>query len=350
MLYYKTRRHGQPPCRPPAGRPLQYGAMVGVAVLGAGDLGGALAHKLAARDRVRSVCLIDASREVAAAKALDIRQAGPIERFGTRVTAGTLDAVVGTGVVVVADPAGPPGREEFGTRAVPSRVAAAAADPSRVAAAAADPSPAATAADPAPGRDAERDPAWAWTERIVRLAGSAPIVCADADGGRLVARSVRELGIGRTRILGSASEALVASLRAVIALEADVSPAQVAIEVTGTPPTHPVAVWSGASVGGCRLEDRLSPPALTRVRRRFDRLWPPGFYALASAAVRVVEAIAAGGSRRTFTCFVAGDAGRRTSAAAVAVTLHAGGVDEVVTPRLSPSERVRLDNALQSER
>ena len=314
--------------------------MAEVAVFGAGDLGGALAHKLAARDRVRSVCLVDASREVAAAKALDIRQAGPIERFGTRVTAGTLDAVVGAGVVVVADPAGPPGRAGFGTRSAPSRVAAA-AGPSRVAAA---------ADQAAPGRDAGRDPAWAWTERIVRLAGSAPIVCADTDGGRLVARSVRELGIGRTRILGSAPEALAASLRAVIALEADVSPAQVAVEVTGTPPTHPVAVWSGASVGGCRLEDRLSLPALTRVRRRFDRLWPPGFYALASAAVRVVEAIAAGGSRRTFTCFVAGDAGRPTSAAAVAVTLHSGGVDEVVTPRLSPSERVRLDNALQSER
>ena len=36
--------------------------MARVAVLGAGELGGVLAHKLAARDRVGSVCLIDPAR------------------------------------------------------------------------------------------------------------------------------------------------------------------------------------------------------------------------------------------------------------------------------------------------
>lgn len=281
--------------------------MVGVVILGAGDLGGALAHKLAARDRVRSVCLVDAARGVAAAKALDIRQAGAIERFGTRLTAGPIEAVVGTGVVVVADPAA------------------------------------------TPERDGGDDPAWGWMERVFGLAGSAPVVCAGTGGGRLVARSVRELGICRTRVLGSAPEALVASLRAVVALEADVSPAQVVVQVAGTLPAHPVAAWNSASIGGCRLEDRLSPAALARVRSRFDRLWPPGPYALASAAARVVEAVAADASRRTFTCFVAADSGRPASAPAVAVRLRRGGVDEVVAPRLSPFERVQLDNALEAE-
>lgn len=305
--------------------------MAGVVIIGAGELGGALAHKLAARDRVRSVCLVDAAEGgVAAAKALDIRQAGPVERFGTRVAAGPLDAVVGAGVVVVADPVGPPTRGGLETRAAPGR--AAAAEP-------AEPS------EP----DGADDPAWAWMERIFDLAGRVPVVCAGVAGGRLVARSVRELGICRTRIAGSAPEALAASLRAVIALEADVSPTQVVVQVVGALPTHPVAAWSSASIGGCRLEDRLSPAALARVRRRFDRLWPPGPYALASAAARVAEAVAAGASRRTFTCFVAGDPGRSACAPALAVTLHAGGVGEVLTPRLSPAERVQLDNALEAE-
>ena len=281
--------------------------MARVAIVGAGELGGALAHKLAARDRVGSVCLIDASRGVAAGKALDIRQSGPIERFVTRVTAGPIDAVVGAGVVVVADPAAP-GRGEG------------ADDPS---------------AEPA-----------ALMERIAGLTGSTPIVCAAAAGGRLVAWSVRESGIGRTRIVGSAPEALAAGLRALIALEADVSPAQVAVQVLGTPPEHPVVSWSSASVAGGSLEDRLSPPALARVRRLVERLWPPGPYALASAAARVVEALAVGGSRRVFTCFVADDARRPASAPAAAVTLHAGGVGDVVEPALSPSERVLLENAL----
>lgn len=282
--------------------------MARVAIVGAGELGGALAHKLAARDRVGSVCLIDASRGVAAGKALDIRQSGPIERFGTRVTAGAVDAVVGAGVVVVADPAAPADRDGPG---VPS---------------------------------AERT---ALMERIAGLTGSTPIVCADAAAGRLVAWSVRELGIGRTRIVGSAPEALAAGLRALIALEADVSPAQVAVQVLGTPPEHPVVAWSSASVAGGSLEARLSQPALARLRRRVEGLWPSGPYALASAAARVVEALAVGGSRRVFTCFVADDARRPASAAAAAVTLHAGGVGDVVEPVLSPSERVLLDNALE---
>ena len=209
--------------------------------------------------------------------------------------------------------------------------------------------PVADRAAPADGEgsgDPSAEPA-ALMERIAGLTGSTPIVCADAAAGRLVAWSVRELGIGRARIVGSAPEALAAGLRALIALEADVSPAQVAVQVLGTPPGHPVVAWSSASVAGGPLQERLSPPALARVRRLVERLWPPGPYALASAAARVVEALAAGGSRRVFTCFVADGARRPASASAAAVTLHAGGVGDVVEPALSPSERVLLDNALE---
>ena len=281
-------------------------AMARVVILGAGELGGALAHKLAARDRVGSVCLIDRARGVAAGKALDIRQSGPIERFGTRLAAGTVDAVVGAGVVVVADPTGP--RDE----------------------------------------DGRSGPGTALLERVAGLTGDAPIVCAGPDGGELIGRAVRELRIARNRIVGSAPEALAAGVRALIALEADLSPAQVAVQVLGMLPEHPVVAWSSASAGGGPLEERLSPPALARVRRRVWRLWPPGPHALASAAARVVEAIAGGGSRRVFTCCVAHGSRRFASAPAVPVTLDAGGVDEVVAPALSPAERVQLDNALEA--
>ena len=279
--------------------------MARVAIVGAGELGGALAHKLAARDRVASVCLIDSARGVAAGKALDIRQAGPIERSGTRLTAGAIDGVVGAGVVVVADSAGPP------------------------------------------DEDGRGDSGPALMKRIVGLAGDAPILCAGADGGELIARAVRDLGIARTRIVGSAPEALAAALRALIALEADISPAQVDLQVLGRPPEHPVVAWSRASAGGGPLEDRLSPPALARVRRRVARLWPPGPYALASAAARVAEALATGGSRRVFTCFVADESHRSRSTPVVPVLLSASGVGELVAPALSPAERVQLDSALE---
>src|SRR3954462_12888734 len=77
-----------------------------VAVLGAGNLGGTLAHRLALGDRVREVRLIDTEERIAQGKALDIRQASPIDGCAAIVTAaGSIAAVAGAAVIVVADPA-----------------------------------------------------------------------------------------------------------------------------------------------------------------------------------------------------------------------------------------------------
>ena len=58
-----------------------------VAIIGAGPLGGALAHALAGRSRVGEVRLIDPEGRIAEGKALDILQSSPVEQFSTRVTA-----------------------------------------------------------------------------------------------------------------------------------------------------------------------------------------------------------------------------------------------------------------------
>ncbi len=57
-----------------------------VAIIGAGELGGAVAHALARSNLVRSIRLIDETGRVAAGKALDIAQAAPIEGFATRLS------------------------------------------------------------------------------------------------------------------------------------------------------------------------------------------------------------------------------------------------------------------------
>ena len=67
-----------------------------VAILGAGDLGGALARTLASGDAVSRIVLIDDARTVAAGKALDIRQTGPIESYDTAID-GTDDLHAGLG-------------------------------------------------------------------------------------------------------------------------------------------------------------------------------------------------------------------------------------------------------------
>src|SRR5262245_52138105 len=81
--------------------------MTDVAILGAGELGGALAHLLARRNIVRAIRLIDDSGRVAAGKALDIAQAGAVEGHATFVE-GTTDlyAAAGGSIIVIADRAG----------------------------------------------------------------------------------------------------------------------------------------------------------------------------------------------------------------------------------------------------
>ena len=276
-----------------------------IAILGAGTLGGALAHKLAGRDRVRAVRLIDPASGVAAGKALDIQQAGPVERFDTRVTAAReIDAVIGAAVVVVTGPADTP--EE----------------------------------------DWQGEAALALLDRVAGLTRRTPIVCAGASQGPLVATGVRRLGIDRTRIFGSAPGALVSGLRARVALEARVSPGEVAINLLGVPPAHPVVPWSSATIGGYPLENTLSPPQLTRLRNRVEHLWPPGPFALASAAARVVEALVVGGARRRFACFIDDGSGEGPGARSVGVTLGPAGIDEILPVTLSRLERVQLENAL----
>ena len=276
-----------------------------IAILGAGALGGALAHKLAGRDRVRAIRLIDLASGVAAGKALDIQQAGPVERFDTRVTAAReIDAVIGAAAVVVTGPAD------------------------------------------TPDEDWQGEAALVLLERVAGLTRRTPIVCAGAAQGPLVASGVQRLGIDRLRIFGSAPGALVSGLRALVALEAGVSPGEVTINLLGVPPTHPVVPWSGAAIGGYPLEDILSPPRLARLRHRVEQLWPPGPYTLAAAAARVVEALVLGGSRRTFTCFVGEGSQEGPGVQSIGVTLGPGGIEDILPASLSRLEQVRLENAL----
>jgi malate dehydrogenase len=275
-----------------------------VAIVGAGELGGLVAHVLARRDAVESIHLIDENGRVAQGKALDIAQAAPLERFATRVTGRSdLYAAAGAEVVVVADRAG--------------------------------------------GSEWSGDEGLALIRRLEGLAPRAVILCAGALQRGLIERGVRELGVPRTRLLGSAPEALVAAARAIIALEQRVSPADVALTVLGVPPAEIVIVWEGGAIGGLAITRTLTDPVRRRLTEKIAALWPTGPYTLASAAGKVVE-ILAGASRQTATCFVAPDdsAGVHRRVGAMPVRLGPTGLIAIVLPDLSSGERVALDNAM----
>jgi malate dehydrogenase len=278
--------------------------MAHVAIVGGGELGGLLAHVLARRNIASDIRLIDDNARAAEGKALDISQAAPIEGSAAKVS-GSADVslVAGASVVAVAGPFGAP--------------------------------------EWAP------EPAMLLLKRIRDFAPKAVIVCASASHCDLVGRGVRELHVSRNRLFGSAPEALAGGIRALTAIDANGAPSDVALSVLGIPPDHIVIPWEDATLGGFALTRVLSEPIRRRLDTRVAALWPPGPYALASAAAKVIDTML-GGSRRLVACFVAPDdsAGTRARAAALPVRLDRTGIAEVVLPELSGRERVRLENAM----
>ena len=280
------------------------------AVIGAGSLGGALAHTLAARERFRLIRLIDPADDVASGKALDIQQSGPVLGFSTKlVGARHVRDAIGADVIILAD--------------------------------------AARAAGPA--LDGEH--ALALIRSLVAHTHHTPIVCADATHAPLVERATVELNLSTACVIGSAPTALAAAVRAVVALELDVSPTDIALSIIGRPPDRLFVPWSQATIAGTPIEARLSAPRLLSVGERLRHLWPPGPYALASAAARVVEAVTLG-SRRTYSCVVmmSGAYGVRDRAGALAVQLGPAGRVRIASLALTQQECVKLGNAFERDR
>ncbi|HEV8348189.1 MAG TPA: hypothetical protein VGQ16_16550, partial [Vicinamibacterales bacterium] len=181
-----------------------------VAIVGAGELGGAIAHLLARRDVVRAITLIDETGRVAAGKALDIAQAAPIEGFATELTGSTdLSMAAGADVIVIAE---------------------------RV-----------------DGGEWSGEDALMLLKRLTQTSSGAVIVCAGASARELVDRGVRELKVSRERLFGSAPEALAGGARALVALAVNGSPRDVALSVLGVPPDHTVIPWEDATVAGFAL-------------------------------------------------------------------------------------------------
>lgn len=280
--------------------------MEDVAIVGAGELGGSLAHLLARRDVAARIRLIDTAGTVAAGKALDIMQGSPIEQFATPVSGfSDLTRAAGAAVVVLAD-----------------RVV---------------------------GGEWDGEEGQLLLAQLSRIAAGSVIVCAGASQRDLIEAGVRDRRFPRTRLFGSAPEALAAAVRALMALEINGAPGDIALTVLGVPPEHTVIPWDEATVGGFAATRVLDEPVRRRLAARVAPLWPPGPYALAAAARQAVASLL-GRARQTMSCFVAPEAdaasGRRVRTAALPVRLGPGGIERIARPALSPGDQVALDNAM----
>jgi len=280
--------------------------MTTVAIVGAGDIGGATAQALASCDRVSRVLLVDAVGDAAAGKALDIQQSGAVAGFHTRLDGtGDENRLIGCTVCVIAD--------RFGAHA----------------------------------GEWQGEDGLSMLTRIVPCLADAPIVFAGASQVELLSRAADDTRIRRERLIGSSPEALASAITAIVAMEAGCSPREVMLTVLGTPPAGFVVPWSEASIGGYAMQRVLSQVQLARIEARAARLWPPGPYALGAAAARVTEGILSN-SRRSFSVLtqLEGEFGVRNRAGALPARLAARGIVQTRVPELSTREHVRLQTAL----
>jgi malate dehydrogenase len=280
-----------------------------VAILGAGEIGGAAARVLSTRARIEVIRLIDEKPSVAAGKALDLRQASPIVGSDTRIEGSDdFSAAAGAAAIILADPASTPGAEWAGDAGL---------------------------------AQLRKMSQWGYLEQSV-------LICAGAGQRALMQLALDELRLPRRRVVGSAPEALAATARALVAIEANVSAAQVTLTVIGRPPDRMVIPWSEGSIGGSSVTSVLTASQLHRVETRLRGLWPPGAGALGTAAALVAEAVAAG-SRRLFSALVSldRDNGTRAPVCAWPVSIGPNGLERVATPSLTGRDRVVMDEVLE---
>ena len=279
-----------------------------VAIIGAGEIGGAVARALARRGRVGAIRLIDEKESIARGKALDLSQSGPINASDTRIEgASDLSAASGACAIVLADPlsASAEWSGESGLTIL------------------------------------RRLKDGGHLERAV-------LICAGSAQRALMQQAFDELALSRRRVVGSAPESLASTARALVALEARAASNQVALMVMGRPPERMVIPWSGASIAGQGAETVLSAPELNRVERRLRGLWPPGPNALGTAAALFCESVVLG-SRRIVSAFVSLDRDNGTKAPVCAwpVSIGPAGLERITTPVLSARDQVVVDEVIQ---
>jgi malate dehydrogenase len=289
-----------------------------VVVLGAGDIGGAFARELARLDIVSRIVIVDDLGNVAAGKALDVAQSAPVDGYHTAM-AGTNDvaAVLGATAIVIADRASGP--QDLKTSGLQQS-------------------------------EWQGDAGLAVLKRIAGLNQKAFIVCAGAQQASIVEKGVNEAGVARLRLFGSAAEALRSAVIAITAAEANAAPSDIALSVLGRPPEHVIVPWDEASIAGRCATNVLSAAQLARLDARVARLWPPGAYALAAAAAKLVQtAITRSPRVHAALLAVTHKEGLPGRSAMMPVTLQPSGIASLVAPSLSTRDRVRFETTMATD-
>jgi malate dehydrogenase len=297
-----------------------------VVVLGAGNIGGSLAQRLAEADLAREVVLIDIVDGLPQGKALDIQESAPILGFSTRVTGTTsLDAVAGADVVVeTAGLARKPGMSRSDLLEKNAAIVAGHADAVR-----------------------------AHAPQAVCVVVTNPV---DVMTHYFRARS----GLPPARVFGESGTLDGARFRWFVAEALAVAPRDVTAFVLGTHGDTMVPILSLSSVNGVPLTKLLPEDRLRAIVERTQQgggeivsLLRSGsaFYAPTASQSELVRAIARDEHRLlSVSAHLDGAFGERDVCIGVPVVVGRRGVERVVEVDLTPAERAAFGQSVAAVR
>ena len=300
----------------PQTRPRSGGARKKITVVGAGNVGATCAQELARRDYA-DVVLVDVIPSFAAGKALDMNQAGSVLGHEPNVvgTQGYEETAGSDVVVITAGKPRSPGMSRDDLVTTNEQIVASV------------------------------------TKEAVRRSPRAVVVVVSnpLDAMCHVAKAVSKLP--RERVVGMAGILDTARFAAFIAWETGASVKDVTAMVLGGHGDQMVPVVSATTVGGIPLEQLATRSRIARMVARtrtgggeiVDLLGTSAWYAPGAAAAQMVDAICLD-EKRVLPCtaYLEGEYGVDGLYLGVPVKLGAGGVEEIVTLKLTAEERKLL--------
>lgn len=296
-----------------------------VTIIGAGNVGSSAAHLLALKE-LADVVMLDVAEGVAKGKALDIYHSSPIEGFNTRITGtGDYEDSAGSqvGVICAGSPRKPGMTREDLLRVNASIVASVA------------------------GKFADGSP-----DAVII------IVTNPLDAMAYVA--MRASGFSRRRVIGMAGILDSSRLRAFIAQELGISPADVEAMVLGSHGDSMVPLISRANVRGIPLTSLLPEEKIKALVERTRNagaevlsLLKTGsaYYAPASSVVEMVEAILQD-QKKILPCsvYLRGEYGIEGCFLGVPALLGSAGVEKVLEVGLSEEEKSLLMSSAEASK
>ncbi len=288
-----------------------------IALVGAGNIGGTLAH-LAAIHRLGDVVLYDVVEGLPQGKALDLMEAGPIEPYDATITgANSLDSLDGADVcIVTAGLARKPGMSRDDLLSINSKIMTEVAG------------------------------------GIAKHAPNAFLIVISNPLDAMVTLARRVTGFPKQRVVGMAGVLDSARYRSFVAMELGVSVESVQAMVLGGHGDNMVPVRSSCTVGGAPVTNFINQARLEEIEKRVRGaggeivgLLKTGsaFYSPATAAIRMARAYLQD-KREVLpaAAYLEGEYGYSGFYLGVPVQIGAGGGEKIIEYKLTEDEAKQL--------